>query len=26
VRYVFRDYNAKSEQLYLQQLRLLLNE
>ena len=26
VRYVFRDYNAKSEELYLQQLRALLNE
>jgi peroxiredoxin len=26
VRYVFRDYNAKSEDLYLQQLRALLNE
>lgn len=26
VRYVFRDYDAKSEALYLQQLRLLLNE
>jgi len=26
VRYVFRDYDAKSEQLYLQQLRALLNE
>ena len=26
VRYVFRDYNAKAEQLYLQQLRTLLNE
>jgi peroxiredoxin len=26
VRYVFRDYDAKSEQLYLQRLRALLNE
>ena len=26
VRHVFRDYNAKSEELYLQQLRMLLNE
>lgn len=26
VRHVFRDYNAKSEELYLQQLRALLNE
>jgi peroxiredoxin len=26
VRYVLRDYNAKSEELYLQQLRALLNE
>jgi peroxiredoxin len=26
VRYVLRDYNAKSEDLYLQQLRVLLNE
>jgi peroxiredoxin len=26
VRHVFRDYNAKSEELYLQQLRQLLNE
>ena len=26
VRNVFRDYNAKSESLYLQQLRALLNE
>jgi peroxiredoxin len=26
VRYVFRDYNAKTEELYLRQLRLLLNE
>jgi cytochrome oxidase Cu insertion factor (SCO1/SenC/PrrC family) len=26
VRYVFRDYNAKSDDLFLQQLRALLNE
>jgi peroxiredoxin len=26
VRHVFRDYNAKSEELYMQQLRALLNE